>query len=102
MVDSGGLGLWMILEGVRRCVAGDDAAPDDLDMPLPEGVDSAEVGVSLEFLDLTEDEEYGNCTQFVIRGEALDIDALRVEMSERGSVGGRDWGRGAYKGACAY
>ncbi len=84
VVDSGGLGLWMILEGVRRCVAGDDAAPDDLDMPLPEGVDSAEVGVSLEFLDLTEDEEYGNCTQFVIRGEALDIDALRVEMSERG------------------
>ncbi len=84
VVDSGGLGLWMILEGVRRCVAGDDAAPDELDIPLPEGVDSSEVGVALEFLDLTEDEEYGNCTQFVIRGEALDIDALRAEMTARG------------------
>ena len=84
VVDSGGLGLWMILEGVRRYVADDDTAPEDIDLPLPEGMDGAEIGVSLEFLDLTEDEEYGNCTQFVLRGEAMDIDGLRVEMSTRG------------------
>ena len=84
VVDSGGLGLWMILEGARRYVADDDAAPEDIDLPLPEGMDSAEIGVSLEFLDLTEEEEYGNCTQFVVRGEAMDIDGLRVEMSARG------------------
>ncbi|CAI8031218.1 Uncharacterized protein SSP1546 [Geodia barretti] len=84
VVDSGGLGLWMILEGVRRWVAGDDTSPDELDMPLPEGIDVSESGVSLEFLDLTEDEEYGNCTQFVIRGEGLDVDGVRVEMSTRG------------------
>ena len=84
VVDSGGLGLWMILEGVRRWVAGDDTSPDELDMPLPEGIDVSESGVSLEFLDLTEEEEYGNCTQFVIRGEGLDVDGVRVEMSTRG------------------
>ncbi len=84
VVDSGGLGLWMILEGVRRWVADDDTSPEELDMPLPEGMDVSESGVSLEFLDLTEDEEYGNCTQFVIRGEAMDVDGLRVEMSTRG------------------
>ena len=84
VVDSGGLGLWMILEGIRRWVAGDDTSPDELDMPLPEGMDISESGVSLEFLDMTEEEEYGNCTQFVIRGEGLDVDGVRVEMSTRG------------------
>ena len=84
VVDSGGLGLWMILEGVRLYAAGEDTAPEDVDLPLPEGMDGSEVGVSLEFLDLTEEEEYGNCTQFVIRGEAMDIDGLREEMSFRG------------------
>lgn len=84
VVDSGGLGLWMILEGIRRWVAEDDTSPDELDMPLPEGIDVSESGVSLEFLDLTEDEEYGNCTQFVVRGERMDVDGLREEMSTRG------------------
>ncbi len=84
VVDSGGLGLWMILEGVRRWVADDDTSPDELDMPLPEGIDVSETGVSLEFLDLTEDEEYGSCTQFVIRGERLDVDSVRTEMATRG------------------
>ena len=84
VVDSGGLGLWMILEGVRRWATGDDSLPDDLDMPLPDGIDVSETGVSLEFLDLTEDEEYGNCTQFVVRGEGLNVDGLREEMSTRG------------------
>ena len=84
VVDSGGLGLWMILEGVRRWVVEDDTSPDELDMPLPEGVDVSETGVALEFLDLTEDEEYGNCTQFVVRGQAMDVDGLREEMSARG------------------
>ena len=84
VVDSGGLGLWMILEGVRRWVAEEDTSPDELDMPLPEGMDVSETGVSLEFLDLTEDEEYGNCTQFVVRGEGMDVDGLREEMATRG------------------
>lgn len=84
VVDSGGLGLWMILEGIRRWVAEDDTSPDELDMPLPEGIDVSESGVSLEFLDLTEDEKYGNCTQFVVRGEGMDVDGLREEMSARG------------------
>ena len=84
VVDSGGLGLWMILEGVRRWVAEDDTSPDELDMPLPDGIDISESGVALEFLDLTEDEEYGNCTQFVVRGEGMDVDGLREEMSTRG------------------
>ena len=84
VVDSGGLGLWMVLEGVRRWVVHDDTSPDELDMPLPEGIDVSESGVSLEFLDLTEEEEYGNCTQFIIRGEELNVDELRMEMSIRG------------------
>ena len=84
VVDSGGLGLWMILEGARRCAAGDSAHASDLDMPLPEGVDIADAAVSLDFLDMTEEEEYGNCTQFVIQGEGLDINAVRAEMSARG------------------
>ena len=84
VVDSGGLGLWMILEGVRRRAVGDDSPADALDMPLPEGVDVEHAAVSLDFLDMTEEEEYGNCTQFVLQGVGLDIDAIRAEMSARG------------------
>lgn len=85
VVDSGGLGLWMILEGVRRRVAQDDSSLDDLDMPLPDGVDDSEITVSLDFLDMTEHEGYGYCTQFVMRGEGMDIDELREEMNVRGN-----------------
>ena len=84
VVDSGGLGLWMILEGVRRRAVGDNTPADALDMPLPEGVDVEHAAVSLDFLDMTEEEEYGNCTQFVLQGVGLDIDAVRAEMSARG------------------
>ncbi|MXY47299.1 MAG: DAK2 domain-containing protein, partial [Chloroflexi bacterium] len=87
VVDSGGLGLWMILEGVRRWVAQDDSSPEDLDMPLPDGIDISEITVSLDFLDMTEHEGHGYCTQFVIRGEGMDIDGLRGEMNARGSSG---------------
>ncbi|MDE2686576.1 MAG: DAK2 domain-containing protein [Chloroflexota bacterium] len=87
VVDSGGLGLWMILEGVRRWVAQDDSSPDDLEMPLPDGIDISETAVSLDFLDMTEHEGHGYCTQFVIRGEGMDIDELREEMNVRGSSG---------------
>lgn len=84
VVDSGGLGLWMLFEGMRRCAAGDETPANDLDMPMYGGVSAAEASISSAFFDLTDDEEYGNCTQFVIESAPdngpLDMDAIRAAL----------------------
>ena len=82
VVDAGGQGLAVILEGVRRSVAGE--ASDDLEVAAPEpvGVEGATGGVSSDFLAATDEEMYGYCTQFIVEGDDLDIDAMRERMKE--------------------
>ena len=82
VVDAGGQGLAVILEGVRRSVAGESS--DDLEVAAPEpvGVEGAVGGVSTEFLATTDEEMYGYCTQFIVEGENLDVEAMRKVMKE--------------------
>ncbi len=94
VVDAGGQGIVTVLEGARRYLVGDDVNLIELDICAP--ADSANVSFSLkesaapsaiqptvqeEFLAATEDELYGYCTQFLIKGEQLDVDAIRRHMS---------------------
>ena len=81
VVDAGGQGLLVILEGMRRHLAAGEPAIEEILVPEPVGVDSASGAVSQEFLDTTEDELYGYCTQFVLEGVGLDADAVRDRMS---------------------
>ena len=85
VVDAGGQGLLVILEGMRRHLAGGEPAIEDIPVPDPVGVDSASGAVSQEFLDTAEDELYGYCTQFVLEGVGLDADEVRGRMSESAS-----------------
>ena len=85
VVDAGGQGLLVILEGMRRHLAGGEPAIEDIPVPDPVGVDSASRAVSQEFLDTAEDELYGYCTQFVLEGVGLDPDEVRDRMSESAS-----------------
>ena len=85
VVDAGGQGLLVILEGMRRHLAGGEPAIEEIPVPDPVGVDSASGAVSQEFLDTAEDELYGYCTQFVLEGVGLDADEVRDRMSESAS-----------------
>ena len=83
VVDAGGQGLLVILEGARRYAAG-EAGPGEVAVPKPVGIDQPTGSVSHEFLDSVEEEVYGYCTQFLVEGVDLDPDDLRTRVSEMG------------------
>lgn len=100
LVDSGGYGFYVILEGMRRRLAGEGAPNETLATPQPATDDG---NVSAAFLDEIEEEEYGFCTQFIIRlaergGDdddgGLDKDAIMSRLKELGDspvvIGGGD------------
>jgi DAK2 domain fusion protein YloV len=80
VVDAGGQGLAVILEGIRRYCAGEQSEVEEITPPRPVGVEGATGSVSHEFLAATDEETYGYCTQFLVRGEGLDADAIRETM----------------------
>lgn len=89
VVDAGGQGLWVILEAMRLWAGGADCTPVEIAPAVP--VIDEEAGrayaaagqVSVAFLDATEEEQYGFCTQFLVQGTGLDPDGMREQMSER-------------------
>ena len=81
VVDAGGQGLAVVIEGFRRSVAGEDANAEGYDIQVPEGGLSGSFRVSDEFLSAHEGDAYGYCTQFVVEAECLDVDGLRDLMN---------------------
>ena len=51
VVDAGGQGILVILEGMRRHLADGEPTIEEIPVPEPVGVDSASGAVSQEFLD---------------------------------------------------
>ena len=75
VVDAGGQGFALILEGALSHLRGDDVGAISLETVLPV------MAVRQDFLDATESMEYGYCTQVLIRGEEWDPDDIRVRVS---------------------
>ena len=75
VVDAGGQGVVAFLAGMAACAAGEEP---NLRVAAPQGASAP--AVSKEFLEHTEEEMYGYCTQFVVLGEGLDPDALRERV----------------------
>lgn len=77
VVDAGGQGLWVLLDGMVRHLKG-----EPLDVALPAGEET----VGQEWLTVTgrlheqEDSLYGYCTEFLIAGEALEPDAIQERI----------------------
>ena len=71
VVDAGGQGFALLLEGAVRFLRGDGTA--DIHLPVSDVLGRVREG----FLAEAEAMEYGYCTQFLIEGEALDPDDLR-------------------------
>ena len=81
LVDSGGYGFYVMLEGIRRHLRHTDDLDELLTPPSPVTLDGS---LSEEFLDEIEDEEFGYCTQFMVSGESLDKDAIMERLIELG------------------
>jgi hypothetical protein len=75
VVDAGGQGFALVLEGGLRYLQGEDVEAVRLEMVLPSS------RVQAGFLAAVESEQYGYCTQILIRGQDLDPDALRARVS---------------------
>ena len=76
VVDAGGQGVVAFLAGALAYVTGEDVP---LEITAPVG-GNASANVSQAFLEHTEDDMYGFCTQFVVFGEALDVDSVREQV----------------------
>jgi DAK2 domain fusion protein YloV len=75
VVDAGGQGLYVILEGMLRHMRGEPIAEDT---DLSEAVDLVTTGL------VPSEAGYGYDVQFLIVGEALDVDATRKKITAMG------------------
>ena len=75
VVDAGGQGLFVILEGMLRYMRGESVSAD---VGLGEAVDLMPTDVSLE------EGGYGYDVQFLIVGQGLDVDAIRRQIVAMG------------------
>ncbi len=80
VVDAGGHGVVTLMEGAWHTLSGRDV--DEVDLTLAAPVEGVVASVDEEFLEATEEETYGFCTQFLLQGESLDVDAIRERMAQ--------------------
>jgi fatty acid kinase len=76
VVDAGGFGLQVILEGLVKAFEG-----SDVEVAAAELVASAPAQRSLEL----PEEGWGYCTEFLIEGKDLAVDAIREAIAEMGN-----------------
>jgi DAK2 domain fusion protein YloV len=79
VVDAGGFGLQIILEGMLKTVEEADAALAAVATARPQAVPAAQAA-----LDLPEG-GWGYCTEFLIEGRNLDIDDIRERIEALGN-----------------
>ncbi|MEJ7901604.1 MAG: DAK2 domain-containing protein [Thermomicrobiales bacterium] len=81
VVDAGGQGIVIVLEGLERYAHGDTTITDDATANLGPGAD-------MHFLDQVTDlhgeDAYGYCTNFMVFGNGFDFDHVREEMAAMG------------------
>jgi DAK2 domain fusion protein YloV len=78
VVDAGGQGLFVILEGMLRYLRGETVAEDVEELPIVESVALASQGLE----PVVTGYEYD--VQFLVVGKELDVDAIRQHIAELG------------------
>lgn len=86
VVDSGGLGLAIMLLGMEQVLKGEG---DGAVVVAPPGISAdfasqGGVAINANFIDAAEEEMWGYCTVFAIQGEALEVDEIRAHMESIG------------------
>jgi DAK2 domain fusion protein YloV len=82
VVDSGGQGLALILEGMHRYMQGDPLTVTD-SRPV-ESAESAESFALRDVLKASDERGYGYDVQYVLRGRNLDLDRVRTDIGNMG------------------
>ena len=83
VVDAGGHGLAIILEGFRNYFEGSANPPYEISTPEPyESDDTAESLTG--FLESVEHVAWGYCTQVVVSGDKIDVDQVRENVANIG------------------
>jgi DAK2 domain fusion protein YloV len=85
VVDSGGLGIVVILGGALDYLTTGSAGPAELELDTIPGIATTihggEAIVSGEFVHASQEVEWGYCTQFLVEGEGLSPDEFRQGLS---------------------
>jgi DAK2 domain fusion protein YloV len=76
VVDAGGQGLYVILEGMLRRLRGEVVTEEALAVPA--------VGLSLPMVPHTHEAQYGYDVQFMVTGQELDVAAIREQIDAMG------------------
>jgi hypothetical protein len=83
VVDAGGQGLYVILDGALHYLKGD---LEEIKYRRPQLVASSSPiapNVS-QLVDSDKEEPYGYCTEFLVTGDKLDVDRIRKSIERRG------------------
>ncbi len=83
VVDSGGFGFAVMLDGALRALTGENPAGRTIPVPMPTGTNFSGM-VKTDFVDASEETDWGYCTVFAIHAENIDIDKLRNHMDQIG------------------
>ncbi|MEX2599635.1 MAG: DAK2 domain-containing protein [Dehalococcoidia bacterium] len=78
VVDAGGQGVVVFLVGALAQLEGSNPATT----VLASSIDGTHPSVNHDFLEHSEEEMYGYCTQFIILGEGLNVDSLQQRVME--------------------
>ncbi len=82
VVDAGGQGLYTILDGALRYLKGE---VEQMQFRKPQIIASSIPLAARTPQMLAEDEvPYGYCTEFVLKGQGLDLDKLRTKLEKKG------------------
>ncbi len=83
VVDSGGFGFAVMLDGALRALNGEEPAARVVEVPMPGGTKFSG-SVKADFIDASEEIDWGYCTVFAIQAEDLDLDKIRAHMDQLG------------------
>ncbi len=82
VVDAGGQGLYTILEGALRYLRGET---EQMQFRKPQMIASSmPQPVRLSQMIATEEEAYGYCTEFLLKGDGLDPDKISKRLQKKG------------------
>ena len=82
VVDSGGQGIAILLEGALRELIGEDVEEAHIELCSPsQEQPMAMPQIQEEYLAATEEQLYGYCVQFLIHGHGLMVDEMRQKLS---------------------
>ena len=79
VVDAGGFGLQIILEGMLKTVEESESSLAALSVSLPVALPASQVAVALP------EEGWGYCTEFLIEGTNLDLDRIKHQIESLGN-----------------